>query len=74
MSVGTIAIGFLTVGGFLLLSANLQLIVDRWASAAEMSVYLQDDVDAAVRQSLIDEIAGHPRGADANGCGVHRRR
>lgn len=59
MSVGTIAIAFLTLGGFLLTSANLQALVDRWASAAEMSVYLRDDVDASARQRLIDELRAH---------------
>ena len=47
MSMGTIAIAFLTLGGFLLLSANVQSVVERWASAAEMSVYLRDDLGAA---------------------------
>lgn len=59
MSVGTIAIAFLTLGGFLLLSANLQSLVERWASAAEMSVYLRDDLDDAGREALVDELSGH---------------
>ena len=41
MSIGTIAIAFLTLGGFLLIAVNLQRVVERWASAAEMSVYLR---------------------------------
>ena len=60
MSVGTIAIAFLTLGGFLLVSANLQSVVERWAAAAEMSVYLQDDLSEATRQQLIEELSGHP--------------
>jgi cell division protein FtsX len=59
MSIGTIAIAFLTLGGFLLISTNLQSVVDRWASAAEMSVFLRDDVDDAMRQGLVDELRGH---------------
>ena len=59
MSMGTIAIAFLTLGGFLLVSANLQSVVDRWAAAAEMSVYLRDDFDPAARQALIDELQAH---------------
>jgi cell division transport system permease protein len=59
MSVGTIAIAFLTLGGFLLLSENLESVVERWASAAEMSVFLRDDVDAATRDGLIAELAAH---------------
>jgi cell division transport system permease protein len=53
MSIGTIAIAFLTLGGFLLASANLQSIVDRWASAAEVSIFLRDDVEDAVRDALM---------------------
>ena len=59
MSIGTIAIAFLTLGGFLLASANLQAFVDRWAEAAEMSVYLQDDLDDDVREALVQELAAH---------------
>jgi cell division transport system permease protein len=59
MSIGTIAVAFLTLGGFLLLSANLQSVVQRWASAAELSVYLRDDVDAARREALIAELNAH---------------
>jgi cell division transport system permease protein len=56
MSMGTIATAFLTLGGFLLLSANVQSIIERWASAAEMSVYLRDDLPGADRQALIDHL------------------
>lgn len=59
MSIGTIAVAFLTLGGFLLMSTNLQSVVDRWASAAEMSVFLRDDVDEASRQGLLDELRMH---------------
>jgi cell division transport system permease protein len=59
MSMGTIAVAFLTLGGFLLISANVQSVVDRWASAAEMSVYLRDDHDEATRQAIIDELENH---------------
>jgi cell division transport system permease protein len=59
MSMGTIAVAFLTLGGFLLVSANLQSVVDRWASAAEMSVYLRDDHDPSAREALLQELRGH---------------
>jgi cell division transport system permease protein len=59
MSIGTIAIAFLTLGGFLLVSANLQSLVERWASSAELSVYLRDDVDEAVRMALVAELSAH---------------
>ena len=60
MSVGTIAIAFLTLGGFLLLSANLEAVVERWSAAAEMSVYLRDDADQATREQMIAELSAHP--------------
>lgn len=56
VSIGTIAIAFVTLGGFLLLSVNVQDVLDRWLEAAEISVYLHDtapDNDrAAVEQFL----------------------
>lgn len=60
MSIGTIVIAFLTLGGFLLLSANLQAVVDQWASAAEMSIFLKDDADEAVRDALVSETGARP--------------
>jgi cell division transport system permease protein len=59
MSIGTIAVAFLTLGGFLLVSTNMQSVVQRWASAAEMSVYLRDDVDASARDAIIQQLSGH---------------
>jgi cell division transport system permease protein len=59
MSMGTIAVAFLTLGGFVLVSANLQSVIDRWASAAEMSVYLQDELDEGSRESLMTELREH---------------
>jgi cell division transport system permease protein len=59
MSMATIAIAFLTLGGFLLIAANLQSLVERWASSAELSVYLQDHLDDASRRQLLDELAAH---------------
>lgn len=57
MSIGTIAIAFLTLGGFLLVSINLQALVDQWAAAAEISVYLRDDIPADARSALVDELS-----------------
>jgi cell division transport system permease protein len=59
MSIGTIAVAFLTLGGFLLVSANLQSVVERWASAAEMSVYLREDIADETRQQFLDELGNH---------------
>jgi cell division transport system permease protein len=60
MSAGTIAIAFLTLGGFLLLSANAQRAVEQWIAAAEMSVYLADDVSPAARAAIEQALREHP--------------
>lgn len=63
-SIGTIAIAFVTLGGFLLVSVNVQGLLDRWLEAAEISVYLQEtatDAERAAIQALLEarpEVAG----------------
>lgn len=59
MSIGTVAIAFLTLGGFLLVATNLQRLVAHWASAAEMSVFLRDDIEDAARTALAAELSAH---------------
>jgi cell division transport system permease protein len=59
MSIGTIAVAVLTLGGFLLISANLQTMGERWASAAEMSVFLGEDLAEGEREALIGELRAH---------------
>lgn len=52
VSIGTIAIAFLTLGGFLLVSVNVQRVLDRWLESAEVSVYLYDDASEELRTAL----------------------
>lgn len=52
VSIGTIAIAFLTLSGFLLVSVNVQRSLDRWLEAAEMSIYLQDNATDDERAAL----------------------
>ena len=52
ISIGTITIAFLTLGGFLLISVNVQRALDRWLEAAELSVYLDDDITDDTRSAL----------------------
>lgn len=52
VSIGTIAIAFVTLGGFLLVSVNVQRVMDRWLESAEMSVYLYDDLSEELRTGL----------------------
>lgn len=56
VSIVTIAIAFLTLGVFLLISFNLQRVAEQWAQAAEMSVYLDESLDEAGRAALTSEL------------------
>jgi cell division protein FtsX len=60
MSTATIAIAFTTLGGFLVLSANLQRVVQQWMDAAELSVYVSDDSTATEREAIERLIREHP--------------
>jgi cell division transport system permease protein len=57
MSVGTIAIAFLALGGFLLVTANLQRFVQQWMESAELSVYLRDDIAEGARETVRARLA-----------------
>jgi cell division transport system permease protein len=52
ISIGTIAIAFVTLGGFLLVSVNVQQAIDRWLEAAELSVYLGDAATEEQRANI----------------------
>lgn len=52
MSIGTIAIAFLALGGFLLVTTNLQQFVRQWMESAELSVFLRDDIDEPAREAV----------------------
>ena len=56
LSVATIAAALVVLGSLLLVSWNIERLLAQWAAAAEMSVYLHDDVTpearAAVEQML----------------------
>jgi len=60
VSIGTIAIAFATLGGFLLLSVNVQQVLDQWLQAAEMSVYLHEDATDAQRAEVEQFLTSHP--------------
>jgi cell division transport system permease protein len=52
LSTGTIALALFVLGGFLIVTANLERLAAEWSSAAEMSVYLKDDVTDADRTAI----------------------
>jgi cell division transport system permease protein len=57
LSTATIALALIVFGSFLLVTANLSRLGEEWSNAAEMSVYLRDDVDAAARQTIETALA-----------------
>jgi cell division transport system permease protein len=64
VSIGTIAIAFATLGGFLLISVNVQDVLDEWLRAAEMSIYLHDTASDAERVELEEFLRSHPAVAE----------
>jgi cell division transport system permease protein len=52
LSTATIALALFVLGAFLLVTANLERLGAEWSSAAEMSVYLKDDVSAQDRANI----------------------
>jgi cell division transport system permease protein len=53
LSTATIALALFVLGAFLILTSNLERLGAEWGSAAEMSVYVKDDI-AAGEQSAIE--------------------
>jgi cell division transport system permease protein len=64
VSIGTIAIAFTTLGGFLLISVNVQDVLDRWLEAAEMSIYLHDTASEEDRLALEQFLRAQPAVAE----------
>jgi cell division transport system permease protein len=52
LSVFTIAVALFVLGAFLLVTSNLQRVIDQWGRAAEFSVYLTDTVTAEERGAI----------------------
>lgn len=61
VSIGTIAIAFATLGGFLLVSVNVQGVLDRWLESAEMSIYLLDSASNDERVALEQFLKAQPQ-------------
>ncbi len=60
LSIGTIAVALFVLGGFLLVTTNLDQLARQWSTAAEMSVYLKDDVTSAERSAIEQRLAPGP--------------
>ena len=52
LSTATIALALFVLGGFLVVTANLQRLGAEWSNAAELSVYLKDEVTPEERQAV----------------------
>ncbi len=56
----TIAAALLVLGGFLLVTVNMDRAVSRWSAAAEFSIYLADDISPEQRVALNTLLESHP--------------
>ena len=52
LSTGTIALALFVLGGFLIVTANLERLAAEWSRAAEMSVYLDDQITDQERSAI----------------------
>ena len=52
LSTATIALALFVLGAFLIVTGNLEHLGAEWSTAAEMSVYLKDDVGAADQAAI----------------------
>ncbi|HET9468843.1 MAG TPA: permease-like cell division protein FtsX, partial [Vicinamibacterales bacterium] len=52
VATATIAVAFIVLGGFLILTSNMQRVFRGWQDAAEFSVYLSDAVTAEQRAAI----------------------
>ena len=52
LSTLTIALALFVLGGFLIVTANLERLGNEWSNTAELSVYLKDDIAADDRRSI----------------------
>ena len=57
LSTGTIALALFVLGGFLIVTANLDRLGAEWSSAAEMSVYLDDQITDEQRRAIESALA-----------------
>jgi cell division transport system permease protein len=52
LSTLTIALALFVLGGFLVVTANLERLGNEWSDAAELSVYLKDEITPAERHTV----------------------
>ena len=57
LSTGTIALALFVLGGFLIVTANLERLAAEWSRAAEMSVYLDEQITDQERSAIESALA-----------------
>lgn len=60
VSIGTIAVSLFVLGAFLTVASALSGLVARWTETVQVIVYLEDDTEARVRQSLENRLRADP--------------
>lgn len=58
VATATIAVAFIVLGGFLILTSNMERLFTRWQNAAEFSVYLSDGATAGQRAAIETTLRG----------------
>lgn len=64
LSVGTIAISLFVFGAFLTVAANLGGVIERFSRKVQVVFYLEDGIEARIRQSLIERLRDDPAVAE----------
>ena len=59
LSTLTIALALFVLGGFLVVTANLERLGTEWSNAAELSVYLKDDITPPERRTVEAALAAN---------------
>src|SRR5258706_15889343 len=60
IAIATIASALFVLGGFLVVTSNMERLFARWQEAAEFSVYLRDDVTAPQQQAIESTLRQSP--------------
>src|SRR5262247_2477798 len=59
LSIGSIAVSLFVLGAFLTVASNLSEVVARWGKKVQVTFYLEDGLEPAVRESLVGRLRAH---------------
>src|ERR1043166_8370233 len=60
LSIGTIAVSLFVLGAFLAIAGSLNEVVRRWTQKVQVVFYLEDGIEARVRESLENRLKEDP--------------